>query len=60
MPALPWDLAPFCPLKAKCYRWEKIEAWRVDYNLRRPYGSLGHLTPDEYAVSTPTLKTRVV
>jgi len=27
---------------------EKIEAWRVDYNQRRPHGSLGHLTPDEY------------
>ena len=27
----------------------KIEAWRVDYNQRRPHGSLGHLTPDEYA-----------
>jgi putative transposase len=26
----------------------KIEAWRVDYNQRRPHGSLGHLTPDEY------------
>jgi putative transposase len=28
---------------------QKIEAWRVDYNQRRPHGSLGHLTPDEYA-----------
>jgi putative transposase len=28
---------------------EKMEAWRVDYNQRRPHGSLGHLTPDEYA-----------
>jgi putative transposase len=27
----------------------KIEAWRVDYNQCRPHGSLGHLTPDEYA-----------
>ena len=27
----------------------KIEAWRVDYNQRRPHSSLGHLTPDEYA-----------
>jgi putative transposase len=27
----------------------KIEAWRVDYNQRRPHGSLGFLTPDEYA-----------
>jgi len=25
----------------------KIEAWRLDYNLRRPHGSLGHLTPNE-------------
>jgi len=24
----------------------KIEAWRVDYNQRRPNSSLGHLTPD--------------
>ena len=27
----------------------KIEAWRLDYNQRRPHSSLGHLTPDEYA-----------
>ena len=26
---------------------EKIEAWRVDYNARRPHSSLGHLTPNE-------------
>jgi len=26
----------------------KIEAWRLDYNLRRPHGSLGHLTPNEF------------
>jgi putative transposase len=26
----------------------KIEAWRVDYNQRRPHGSLGHLTPTEF------------
>ena len=30
---------------------EKIEAWRVDYNERRPHGALGHLTPSEYAQS---------
>ena len=27
----------------------KIEAWRIDYNQRRPHGSIGHLTPMEYA-----------
>jgi putative transposase len=26
----------------------KIEAWRVDYNQRRPHSSLGHLTPNEF------------
>ncbi len=26
-----------------------IEAWRRDYNERRPHGSLGHLTPSEFA-----------
>ena len=26
-----------------------IEAWRVDYNTRRPHTSLGGLTPDEFA-----------
>ena len=25
-----------------------IEAWRVDYNIRRPHSSLGHLTPSEF------------
>jgi len=28
---------------------EKLEAWRVDYNHHRPHGSLGHLTPSEFA-----------
>jgi putative transposase len=27
----------------------KIEAWRIDYNQRRPHGSLGHPTPNEFA-----------
>jgi putative transposase len=27
----------------------KIEAWRIDYNQHRPHGSLGRLTPNEYA-----------
>jgi putative transposase len=26
----------------------KIEAWRLDYNARRPHSSLGHLTPNEF------------
>jgi len=26
----------------------KIETWRLDYNQRRPHGSLGHLTPSEF------------
>ena len=25
-----------------------IEAWRCDYNQRRPHSSIGHLTPDEF------------
>jgi putative transposase len=25
-----------------------IEAWRRDYNQRRPHSSLGHLTPEEF------------
>jgi putative transposase len=25
-----------------------IDAWRVDYNTRRPHSSLGHLTPSEF------------
>jgi len=25
-----------------------IEAWRLDYNHRRPQSSLGHLTPNEF------------
>ena len=28
---------------------EKLEAWRIDYNTKRPHGSLGDLTPCEYA-----------
>ena len=27
----------------------KLESWRMDYNTKRPHGSLGHLTPHEYA-----------
>lgn len=28
---------------------EKLKAWQDDYNTRRPHGSLGHLTPSEFA-----------
>ena len=28
---------------------EKLEAWRLDYNQRRPHSSLGDLTPAQYA-----------
>ena len=28
---------------------EKIETWRLDYNLVRPHSSLGDRTPTEYA-----------
>jgi putative transposase len=28
---------------------EKLKAWQDDYNHRRPHGSLGHLTPSEFA-----------
>jgi putative transposase len=28
-----------------------VEAWRIEYNQYRPHGSLGGLTPDQYAAS---------
>ena len=28
---------------------QKIEAWRIDYNEHRTHGSLGDLTPQEFA-----------
>jgi putative transposase len=27
-----------------------LEAWRTDYNQHRPHSSLGHLTPNEFAI----------
>ena len=35
----------------------KIEAWRVDYNQRRPHSSLGHLTPNEFAAQRQEIAT---
>jgi transposase InsO family protein len=40
-----------------------IEAWRCEYNARRPHSSLGYLTPDEFAArwrnsSRPTASLR--
>lgn len=31
---------------------QKIETWRIDYNEHRPHGSLGDLTPQEFAEQT--------
>ncbi len=35
----------------------KIEAWRVDYNQRRPHSSRGQLTPNEYAQQRQLTRT---
>ena len=35
----------------------KIEAWRVDYNLRGPHSSLGHLTPNEFVAQRQAART---
>ena len=35
----------------------KIEAWRLDYNQRRPHSSLGHLTPDEFVAQRQAIQT---
>jgi putative transposase len=34
----------------------KIEAWRIDYNARRPHSSLGHLTPNEFVAQRQVLR----
>jgi putative transposase len=34
-----------------------IEAWRIDYNQRRPHGSLGHLTPIEFVAQRQVMTT---
>lgn len=33
-----------------------IEAWRIDYNYRRPHSSLGHLTPSEFVTQRQALR----
>ena len=33
-----------------------IEAWRVDYNQRRPHSSLGHLTPNEFLAQRQVIR----
>jgi putative transposase len=35
---------------------EKIETWRVDYNRHRPHGSLGRMTPEEFARQRQVMK----
>lgn len=35
----------------------KIEAWRIDYNQRRPHSSLGHLTPNEFATQRQAMRS---
>jgi putative transposase len=35
----------------------RIEAWRLDYNQRRPHGSLGHLTPTEFMAQRQVMTT---
>ena len=35
----------------------RVEAWRIDYNEARPHGSLGQLTPKEYADQRQPIRT---
>jgi hypothetical protein len=35
---------------------EKIEAWRIDYNVSRPHQALQESTPDEFAKRTKELE----
>jgi putative transposase len=34
-----------------------IEAWRLDYNQRRPHSSLRHLTPNEFIAQRQGIRT---
>jgi len=38
----------------------KIDAWRLDDNQRRPHGSLGHLTPNEFVAQRQVMTTAEV
>lgn len=38
----------------------KLNRWRDDYNQRRPHGSLGHLTPMEFATQRQNKRTDLV
>ncbi|WP_272490774.1 integrase core domain-containing protein [Mesobacterium pallidum] len=31
---------------------DRIEAWKTDHSRHRPYSSLGHLTPLEFALKS--------
>ncbi|MGH8550991.1 MAG: integrase core domain-containing protein [Methylococcales bacterium] len=33
-----------------------IEAWRLDYNQRRPHSSLGHRTPNEFVAQRQVIR----
>ena len=37
-----------------------IEAWRVDYNHRRPHSSRGHLTPNQFVAQRQALAVAAV
>ena len=34
-----------------------LDAWRMDYNQRRPHSSLGHLTPSEFVTQRQVEQT---
>ncbi len=36
-----------------------IEAWRIDYNARRPHSWVGHLTPNEFVAERQAERTAV-
>lgn len=36
---------------------QKIETWRMDYNIHRPHSSLGNLTPGEFVKTWSDLRT---